>query len=420
MAKIVRSVKGTRDFYPEEMAKRQWIYSHLKAVSESYGYQLYDGPCLETLELYAAKSGEELVKEQSFVFNDRGGDQITLRPELTPSLARMIAEKQNVLAFPARWWSYGPFWRYERPQRGRTREFFQWNIDLIGSDSVEADAELVAVSCSFMRSVGLGPDKVKIFYNDRELMDQAFSELGVDSESKNGLLKLVDRIDKLPADVWDEKVLGLGLNQAQLESLKRLLADVDLWKRSEKLLKFVSLLQSMGQAEYLQYDPRIIRGLDYYTGIVFEALDVNREFRAILGGGHYGNLVGDVGGDPLPGVGFAMGDVVVQLVLEHFGLVPDMNTEAETIFVTVFDSQTQAESLRVAAELRTSGFKVVTALGNEKLGKQLKYADRILASKALVIGPDELARGEVVVKDLRTHAQTSLPTTQLISFLSNK
>ena len=419
MAKIIRSVKGTRDFYPEEMAKRQWIYSRLKTVSESFGYQHYDGPCLETLELYAAKSGEELVKEQSFVFNDRGGDQITLRPELTPSLARMIAEKQNELAFPARWWSYGPFWRYERPQRGRTREFFQWNIDLIGSDSVEADAELVAVACSFMRGVGLGPGQVKIRYNDRELMDQAFSELGVHPESKSGLLKLVDRIDKLPADVWDEKVIGLGLDRDQLDSLKRLLADVDLWKRSDKLVKFVSLLQNMGQAEYLEYDPRIIRGLDYYTGIVFEALDANREFRAILGGGHYGNLVGDVGGEPLPGVGFAMGDVVIQLVLEHFNLLPDLNTQTETIFVTVFDSQTQAESLRITAELRAAGFKVVTALGAEKLGKQLKFADRILAAKALVIGPDELAKGEVVVKDLRTHGQTSLPTTQLMSFLRN-
>jgi len=417
MAKIVRSVKGTRDFYPEEMAKRQWIYSRLKTVSESFGYQHYDGPCLETLELYAAKSGEELVKEQSFVFNDRGGDQITLRPELTPSLARMIAEKQNELAFPARWWSYGPFWRYERPQRGRTREFFQWNIDLIGSDSVEADAELVAVACSFMRSVGLGPEQVKIRYNDRELMDQAFSELGVHPESKSGLLKLVDRIDKLPVDVWDEKVIEFGLNQSQLDSLKRLLADVDLWKRSDKLVKFVNLSQNLGQAEYLEYDPRIIRGLDYYTGIVFEALDANREFRTILGGGHYGNLVGDVGGEPLPGVGFAMGDVVIQLVLEYFNLLPDLNTQTETIFVTVFDSQTQAESFRIAAELRAAGFKVVMALGAEKLGKQLKFADRILAAKALVIGPDELAKGEVVVKDLRARAQSSLPVGQLVGFL---
>ena len=417
MAKIVRSVKGTRDFYPEEMAKRQWIYSRLKTVSESFGYQHYDGPCLETLELYAAKSGEELVKEQSFVFNDRGGDQITLRPELTPSLARMIAEKQNELAFPARWWSYGPFWRYERPQRGRTREFFQWNIDLIGSDTVEADAELVAVACSFMRSVGLGPEQAKIRYNDRELMDEAFSELGVHPESKSGLLKLVDRIDKLPGDVWDEKVIELGLDQGQLYSLKRLLADVDLWKHSDKLVKFVSLLQNMGQAEYLEYDPRIIRGLDYYTGIVFEALDAKREFRAILGGGHYGNLVGDVGGEPLPGVGFAMGDVVIQLVLEFFNLLPDLNTQTETIFVTVFDSQTQAESFRIAAELRAAGFEVVMALGAEKLGKQLKFADRILAAKAVVIGPDELAKGGVVVKDLRARTQFSLPVGQLVGFL---
>ncbi len=417
MAKIVRSVKGTRDFYPEEMAKRQWIYNCLKKVSESFGYQHYDGPCLETLELYAAKSGEELVKEQSFVFNDRGGDQITLRPELTPSLARMIAEKQNELNLPVRWWSYGPFWRYERPQRGRTREFFQWNIDLIGSDSVEADAELVAVACSFMRNIGLSPEQVKLRYNDRELMDQAFSDLGIDPASKSGLLKLVDRVDKLPIEVWDEKAVELGLSSEQLVALKKLLADESLWQKSEKLVKFVTLIREMGQEEYLEYDPRIIRGLDYYTGIVFEAHDKNREFRAILGGGHYGNLVGDVGGDPLPGVGFAMGDVVIQIVLEHFGLIPEMSSESKTIFVSIFDPSTQAESLHVASLLRNAGIKVVTALGSEKLGKQLKYADRIFASKAIVLGPDELAKGEVVVKDLQTHEQTSIPTNELVEFL---
>ncbi|MEA4811928.1 MAG: histidine--tRNA ligase [Anaerolineaceae bacterium] len=417
MKNIVKSVKGTRDFYPDEMAKRQWIYSRLKAVSESFGYQHYDGPCIETLELYAAKSGEELVKEQAFVFNDRGGDQITLRPELTPTLARMIAEKQNELVFPARWWSFGPFWRYERPQKGRTREFFQWNIDLIGSDAVEADAELVAAACSFMRSVGLGPDQVKLYFNDRELMDQEFNAIGINPEQKGALLRLVDRIDKMPAEVWDEKALQLGLNEGQLAALKSTLADPELWKRSPKLQQFVTLLNLMGEEAYLQYDARIIRGLDYYTGIVFEAHDVNKEFRAILGGGHYGNLVGNVGGEPLPGVGFAMGDVVIQLMLEHLGKIPPLNAQKETIFVTVFSEETQAQSVRLAASLRNADFEVVLALGNEKLGKQLKFADRIFAAKALVLGPDEIAKGEVVLKDLRTREQKNILLKDLVGDL---
>ena len=155
MKNIIRSVKGTRDFYPDEMAKRSWLIDRLKEASESFGYQRYEGPCLESIDLYAAKSGEELVKEQAFVFSDRGGDPITLRPELTPTLARMVAERQKQLVFPLRWWSFGPFWRYERPQKGRSREFYQWNIDLIGSNAVQADAELLAVAANFFRLVGL-------------------------------------------------------------------------------------------------------------------------------------------------------------------------------------------------------------------------------------------------------------------------
>ena len=179
MAQIISAVKGTRDFYPEDMAVRRWVYQKMQEVSELYGYVEYDGPFLERIDLYAAKSGEELVKEQAFVFPDRGGDLITLRPELTPSLARMIAQKQKQLVFPQRWWSFGPFWRYERPQKGRTREFFQWNVDMLGSDSPESDAELIAVCATFFQKVGLSPDQVKIFVNSRELMDLVLKRLGI-------------------------------------------------------------------------------------------------------------------------------------------------------------------------------------------------------------------------------------------------
>lgn len=413
MNKLVKSVKGTRDFYPDEMAIRQWLISKVRQTSQAFGYQEYDGPCLETIDLYAAKSGEELVKEQAFVFPDRGGDQIALRPELTPTLARMVATRQNELIFPLRWWSFGPFWRYERPQRGRSREFFQWNIDLIGTESVLADAELVAVAASFLKSVGLTGDQVQIKVNNRQLMDSALCRIGIDQGLKPAVLKLVDRIDKQPADVWDENMLALGLKQNQLAELKELLLNQQLWKESAQLGDFFQAVQWLGVQDYVSYDPKIIRGLDYYTGTVFEARDTKGEFRAILGGGHYSNLVADVGGKPLPGVGFAMGDVVIQIMLETYGLLPRSVDSQADVFVTVFDEFAQAVSSQVASQLRQQGFKVMSFTGVEKLAKQLKYADRLGIKLALVIGPDELANNKVVVKNLVSREQEIVPREML-------
>jgi histidyl-tRNA synthetase len=416
MKNVIKSVKGTRDFYPDEMAKRQWLIRKLTEASEAFGYQMYDGPCLETIDLYAAKSGEELVKEQAFVFNDRGGDPITLRPELTPTLARMIASKQNQLTFPLRWWAYGPFWRYERPQKGRTREFFQWNVDQIGSDSIQADAELLAVAATFLKNIGLTPNQVKLYVNDRQLMDGQLSKIGISAEQKPAMLHLIDRIDKLPADVWDEKVRAEGLNTEQLKAIRELLENLELWQDSEQMRNLFALLEDLGFQEYVTFDPKIIRGLDYYTGTVFEAHAVNGEFRAILGGGHYANLVGDVGGNPLPGVGFAMGDVVIMLVLEAYGLIPADLVDPETLFVTVFNEETLAESIRLASQLRAAGFKVIQA-EPEKLGKQFKYADRLGLSRALVLGPEEIGANTVVVKDLHNFEQVSVEREKLIDHL---
>ena len=189
------------------------MYSKIRSVSESFGYQEYDGPFLESIDLYAAKSGEELVKEQSFVFPDRGGNLITLRPELTPSLARMVAQKQNELIYPLRWWSFGPFWRYEKPQKGRSREFFQWNIDLIGVNSPEADAELVAICAELFRSVGLTPSEVKILVNDRRLVDNQLTKIGISQEKKAEVLGLIDRKDKMRISEWEAYVIEKGLTE---------------------------------------------------------------------------------------------------------------------------------------------------------------------------------------------------------------
>lgn len=416
MKDIIRSVKGTRDFYPDEMAKRVWLIQKLEQASRAFGYEQYEGPCLETIDLYAAKSGEELVKEQAFVFEDRGGDPISLRPELTPTLARMIVSKQNELVFPLRWWAFGPFWRYERPQKGRTREFYQWNIDLIGSDSVQADAELMAVAATFLKLVGLKSEDVKLFVNDRRLMDRKLTEIGINGALKPDMLRMIDRIDKQPADVWDKNVSELGLNAAQITQIKALLSNMELWKESAELSQLFAALDSLGVAEYVSYDPKIIRGLDYYTGTVFEAHETKGNFRAILGGGHYANLVADVGGKPLPGVGFAMGDVVIMLVLEAFGLLPTELTHTDSIFVTVFNEEMLTESTKLAGELRAAGLNVIMT-EPDKLGKQFKYADRLGLKTALVLGPDELVENTVVVKNLKTFEQIKVPRADLLDHL---
>ncbi len=414
MKNVIKSIKGTRDFYPNEMARRSWLVDKLRSASESFGYQRYEGPCIETIDLYAAKSGEELVKEQAFVFEDRGGDLITLRPELTPTLARMVASLQNELVFPLRWWAFGPFWRYERPQKGRTREFYQWNIDLIGSDAVQADAELLAVAANFLKLIGLKSDMVKIFVNDRRLMDRKLTEIGISSDTKPELLRMIDRIDKQPAEVWEKNVADLGLITEQIDAIKSLLANKQLWKESQELSQIFEYVDALGIGEYICYEPKIIRGLDYYTGLVFEAHEVKGDFRAILGGGHYANLVGDVGGQPLPGVGFAMGDVVIMLVLEAYGLLPADLSYPSTVFVTVFNEEMLVESIKLTTELRENGFHVILA-EPDKLAKQFKLADRLGVKFALVLGPDELANDTVVVKDLRTFEQRAISRKDLSS-----
>ncbi len=418
MKNIIQPVKGTREFYPLEMAVRNWIYENIRNVSESFGYSEYDGPFLEPIDLYAAKSGEELVKEQSFVFPDRGGNLITLRPELTPSLARMVAQKQRQLVYPLRWWSFGPFWRYEKPQKGRAREFFQWNIDLIGSKSPEADAELIAICAEFFKQIGLSPDNVKVLINDRRLMDQKLSELGIDASLKKITLKIIDRQDKMDRSTWKTYALENGLTEEQFIGLTKILGNTNLYQESAELQTIFTALESLGVKEYVQFDPKIVRGLDYYTGVVFEARDVGKSTRAILGGGRYDDLVKDVGGEPLTGVGFAMGDVVLPIILEQYGLLPDLQVNPTQILVTIFDENLLPVSLTTATNLRRAGFSVQTYPEPAKIGKQLKYADRCAVQFALVIGPEEKEQGIVQVKDLRTREQTSVPMDGLIKHIN--
>lgn len=416
MKTIIPPVKGTRDFYPPQMAVRNWLYQTVRRVSESFGYQEYEAPILESLDLYAAKSGEELVKKQSYVFTDRGGDEITLRPELTPSLARMVAQKQGELVFPLRWWSFGPFWRYEKMQRGRSREFFQWNIDLLGVNSPEADAELVAIAAAFLRTVGLTPDKARILVNDRRLMEAEFDALGIPAEKKGEVAGLVDRREKMEPSAWEAYADEIGLNPKQLDGLKSLLADGERWRKSEQLVRLFAALEALGAAEYVQFDPNIMRGLLYYTGTVFEAFDVTGGVRrAILGGGRYDSLLADVGGEPLAGVGFAMGDVVIGIILEELGLIPPLDVNPASVLVTVFSPDLLPASFELAAALRQGGLNAACYPEPAKLPRQFKYADRLGMRVALVLGPDEAAAGKVAVKDLASGAQVIVTREETLS-----
>jgi histidyl-tRNA synthetase len=409
MKKVIQTVKGTREFYPEQMALRNYLYEKVRRASQTFGYQEWDGPFIETIELYAAKSGEELVKKQSFTFEDRGGDLVTLRPELTPSLARMIATKQGELNFPVRWWSFGPFWRYESPQRGRTREFFQWNVDMLGVNSPEADAELIAVGATFLRSVGLSPELAQIYVNNRRLMDSEFDALGILPEKRLDVSNLVDRRSKMDANKWNEYVLEIGLTQSQLDGLKAVLGNFDLWKTSDELTRLFAALEALGVKEYVKFDPNIMRGLLYYTGTVFEAFDTSGLVkRAIFGGGRYDNLLADVGGQPLSGVGFAMGDVVIGIILQEAGLVPEFQPSPAQVLVTVFDEKLWLESFGLAAELRGAGLNVMVYPEPAKLPRQFKFADRMKMKVALVLGPDEVEKGLVVVKNLSNGEQAQV------------
>ena len=409
MKKTIQTVKGTREFYPETMALRNFLFEKARAASQMFGYQEYDGPFIEAIDLYAAKSGEELVKKQSFTFEDRGGDLVTLRPELTPSLARMIAARQGELAYPVRWWSFGPFWRYEQPQKGRSREFFQWNVDMLGVNSPEADAELIAVGATFLRSVGLTPERALIYVNNRRLMDSEFDALGIPSEKRLDVSNLVDRRTKMEPAKWDANALELGLNQTQLDGLKALLANYDLWQKSDELTRLFAALDALGVSEYVKFDPNIMRGLLYYTGTVFEAFDTTGSLkRAIFGGGRYDNLLADVGGQPLSGVGFAMGDVVIGIILQEAGLVPEFQPSPAQVLVTVFDESLLRQSFALAAELRQAGLKVMVSPEPAKLQKQFKFADRMKMKIALVLGPDEVQQGLVVVKDLSKGEQAQV------------
>jgi len=416
---IIPPVKGTRDFYPEDQAFQNWLYSKFKEVAELFGFQEYEGPIIESLDLYAAKSGEELVKKQAFTLKDQSENVLALRPEMTPTLARMVAQKAGELTFPIKWFTYGRRFRYEKPQKGRNREFFQWDVDILGPENLEADAEAISVAATLLQKLNLTPQEVRIKINDRQLLQERFTSLEIPEEKIVAAFRLADKKDKVSRQDFSEMGKEIGLSEDQAKSILQILEEKNSFLNSPWLVKIFELLKRYGVAEYAEYDPSIVRGLEYYTRTVFECWDAKKEFRAIGGGGRYDNLVESVGGkQKIPGVGFAMGDMVIAEVLKATGKYPTLKVNPTKVLVTVFSPELYDKSLQIANKLRENNVKTEVYLDPAaKIDKQLKYADRKAVPYIIIIGPVEAEENKVVLKNMITREQKTLLPEEIINYI---
>ena len=416
---IILPVKGTRDFYPPDWAFQTWLYRQIKEVSESFGFEEYEGPIIESLDLYAAKSGEELVKKQAFTLKDQAGNTLALRPEMTPTLARMVAQKIGQLILPVKWFTYGRRFRYEKPQKGRGREFFQWDADILGPDSPQADAETIAVAVELLKKIGLTPEEVVIKINDRKLLEELLSSIYIPVEKIKAVFGLIDKVDKVSSDDFMQIGMEIGLKKDQVAGIVQIINEKENYLKSPWLLDVLKQLKNYGVSEYVVFDPKIVRGLDYYTGTVFEAWDIKGQFRAIWGGGRYDNLVEQTGSrQKVPGVGFAMGDMVLAELLKSNKKYPVLDFNPTRILVTVFNTDLFDKSLFLANKLRAEGINCEVYLMPEaKMDKQLKYADIKGIPFIVILGPDEIKNDTVTVKNLKTREQKTFGFTELLEVL---
>ena len=419
-----KALPGFRDFYPADLALRAHIFGTWRAVAARYGFEEYDGPPLEPLELYTAKSGDEIVG-QLYTFSDKGGREVAMRPEMTPTLARMVAARANGLKKPIRWFSIPQLFRYERQQRGRLREHFQLNADLIGEPGPLGDAEIIALAVDSVRAFGLGPSDFRVRLSDRRLLTALLSALGLDEAQAGVVYQVLDKLGRVPEAVSVERLEQAGIARGTIERILGLArarswdqlvaASADLGRGVEAgapLERTIAALNAMGLGEYVDLDLGIVRGLAYYTGTVFELFDARGELRAICGGGRYDNLLAALGGVDLPALGFGMGDVVLAELLRDRGLSP-ASSPAVDVYLAAIGGDDLADMLGLAHELREAGFRAEYALAPQAVGKQLKLADGRGARLAIVIGPDDRARGEVMVKDLAANTQRGVAREQV-------
>jgi histidyl-tRNA synthetase len=416
---------GFRDFYPADLAFRAHIFDTWRAVAARYGFEEWDGPPLEPLELYTAKSGEEIVG-QLYAFTDKGGREVALRPELTPTLARVVAARANGLRKPIRWFSIPQLFRYERQQRGRLREHFQLNCDLIGEPGPLGDAEVIALAIDIMRALGLGATDVRVRLSDRRILTSLLEHLGQNAAQVEIWFQVLDKFHRTPASVSGEKLRATGVSEAAINLVfglcgergwdglvTRAPAHPPTHAALRSLLEVKGALDAMGVGGFADFDLTIVRGLAYYTGTVFELFDAQGQLRAICGGGRYDQLLLNLGGVDLPAVGFGMGDVVLGELLRERGKAPAIRPSIDVLVAGV-TGEDAPHVLRLAHDLRDAGVRVEYSFKQDGLGKQLKLADARNAALAIVIGPDDRARGEVQLKDLVGKSQRAVKVGEVV------
>ncbi|MBN2591928.1 MAG: histidine--tRNA ligase [Sedimentisphaerales bacterium] len=426
-------VKGTRDFYPPDMAVRNFIVDGWKKVSLRNGFEEYDGPIFEYLKMYQIKSGDEIV-EQLFSLTDRGGRELALRPEITPTLARMVNQQINSLPKPIKWFSVPRLLRAERPQKGRLREFFQWNIDIIGIDQPLADAEIIFTTIDYLRDLGLTPQDVKAKISSRKLLAAVLKSYGISYEKLESLYVVLDKKTKLPAETFEQMLAEQVPNKDTLakissfmqinsiHELKGLMKDgSEELAAYKEIAKVLYTLKIMGVGDFCVYDPSIVRGLAYYTGIVFEVHDASSDLRAICGGGRYDNLLRDFGGPVISATGMGMGDCVLEILIKEKGLldkqVPKRHIEYFVISLGI-DEQADEEVYRIIARLRSMGHSANFSYKTAGLSKQLKEASAQNAKECIIIG-DEFKDNKLVIKNMATGEQKLVNYDEFLSGLES-
>ncbi len=418
----LQPVKGTRDFFPDEMRMRNWLFQVWRSVSEQAGFEEYDTCVLEHEELYIRKAGDEISK-QLYSFEDKGGRRLSLRPEMTPSLARLVLQRTKSLLFPIKWFSMPQCFRYERMTKGRRREHFQWNADIIGQPDMVAEAEILMLLISACESMGLSAKDIRVFINDRRILNAILSQLNVTEKLHSAILVIMDKRDKVSPETLGKMLKDVGMTSSQVQHLNEYLTKTNLQELKEELQHtegidelqhLLQLMDTAGYSDYLQFDISIVRGLSYYTGAVFEINSPEKKHRAICGGGRYDSLLSTYGGKSVPAVGFGFGDVVVLDVLRELERFPELSRTLDYTIIP-FDNEQVGIALKIANELRSKGAIVDCNFSMKKMKKSLHEANESGAKFAILLFPEELKQEKVVIRDMQLREQNPINIKDLIS-----
>jgi histidyl-tRNA synthetase len=409
------SYKGVRDFYPEDMAIQRYIFDMWSRTAESFGFERYDASILEPADLYRAKgaANEEMVNEQTYTFVDRGEREVTLRPEMTPTIARMVAKKARALSYPLRWYSIPNLFRYERPQKGRLREHWQLNCDIFGAADFSAEVEMIALAQQTLIDMGATPDMFEIRVNDRHLMERLYLSLGVNEATIPAITRLNDRKNKIDSSEYREELQKIVQNDTIAEEI------IIMLEKSDEQTDVVVGLAELGITNVV-FDKSLARGFDYYTGTIFEIFDVSGENnRSLLGGGRYDNLTSMFDEDPISGIGFGMGDVTMRDFLETHKLLPtNIKNTAADVVVIPWSAKENLPGQTIAHQIRQVGLSASTDIGTQKIGKRIGTAGEKGAKFVIVIGEDEVTSGNLTVKNLNSGEERSGQLSELINFMS--